>query len=378
MILNLKGFSQLIEDMGAALQSSASNVIDVSVGSVVRAIFEANASVVLWLQWLLVQVLQSTRASTSSGPDLDSWMLDFGLTRLPAIASTGIVTFSRFTTNLPATLPVGTLVKTTDGSLSFSVTEDQSISIWQASSSAYILPSGVVSADVPVVCTSNGMIGNVLTGSITIIAASLPGIDLVYNANPCSNGADPEDDQAFRGRFQGYIASRSRATLVAVQNAVANVRQCLNVSIMENTDSSGNPETGSFLVVLDDGTGYPSADLLSMVASAVDAVRPIGTRFSVIAPGVLVVSVTMSAGLISTAIPSQIIASIRNHVASYLDALPIAAGASITRVAQSAYLAGSTVINISNVELNGLATDIVVGPLTVIKSGQITVTVNGG
>ena len=103
MILNLKGFSQLIEDMGAALQSSASNVIDVSVGSVVRAIFEANASVVLWLQWLLVQVLQSTRASTSSGPDLDSWMLDFGLTRLPAIASTGIVTFSRFTTNLPAT-----------------------------------------------------------------------------------------------------------------------------------------------------------------------------------------------------------------------------------------------------------------------------------
>src|SRR5271168_1385912 len=130
MNLNLKGFSQLVEDMGAALQSSASSLIDVSVGSIVRAIFEANASVVLWLQWLVLQVLQTTRASTSNGSDLDSWMADFGLTRLPAIPSTGIVTFSRFVNSLSATIPTGAVVKSTDGSLSFSVTEDQTLSIW--------------------------------------------------------------------------------------------------------------------------------------------------------------------------------------------------------------------------------------------------------
>jgi uncharacterized phage protein gp47/JayE len=89
--LNLKGFSQLIEDMSAALQSSATTLVDVSVGSVIRAIFEANASVALWIQWLILQVLQTTRASTSIGSDLDSWMLDFGLGRLPAVPSTGIV-----------------------------------------------------------------------------------------------------------------------------------------------------------------------------------------------------------------------------------------------------------------------------------------------
>src|ERR1700693_2933191 len=112
MKLNLKGFSQLIEDMSAALQSSATTLIDVSVGSVVRAIFEANASVVLWLQWLILQVLQTTRASTSIGADLDSWMLDFGLSRLPAAAATGIVTFSRFATDWAAMIPVGSTVKT--------------------------------------------------------------------------------------------------------------------------------------------------------------------------------------------------------------------------------------------------------------------------
>src|ERR1700759_2532194 len=107
MNLSLKGFSQLIEDMSAALQSSATSLIDVSVGSVIRAIFEANASVVLWLQWLVLQVLQTTRASTSTGTDLDSWMADFGLFRLPASASTGTATFSRYAPALSATVPVG-------------------------------------------------------------------------------------------------------------------------------------------------------------------------------------------------------------------------------------------------------------------------------
>src|ERR1700760_193899 len=117
--------------MSAVLESSATSLIDVSVGSVVRAIFEANASVVLWLQWLVVPVLQSTRASTSNGPDPDSWLQDFSMTRLPAVPSTGIVAFSRFGTSLPAAIPVGTVVKTADGSLSFSVAEDVNISIWQ-------------------------------------------------------------------------------------------------------------------------------------------------------------------------------------------------------------------------------------------------------
>src|ERR1700735_3160295 len=100
MNLSLNGFTQLIEDMSAALQSPATELVDVSVGSVVRAIFEANASVALWIQWLILQVLQTTRASTSAGADLDSWMLDFGLGRLPATPSAGIVTFSRFAPNL--------------------------------------------------------------------------------------------------------------------------------------------------------------------------------------------------------------------------------------------------------------------------------------
>jgi uncharacterized phage protein gp47/JayE len=378
MNLNLKPFSQLIEDMGAALQSSASSLIDVSVGSIVRAIFEANASVVLWLQWLVVQVLQATRASTSNGPDLDSWMLDFSLTRLPAVPSTGIVTFSRFGASLPAAVPVGTIVKTADGSLGFSVAEDPNISIWQGNAAAYLLPTGVASADLPVVCSTSGLAGNVLAGTITVIAASLPGIDQVNNASPLSNGADAESDQAFRSRFQSYLATRSRATLLAVQNAIANVQQDLDVAIEENTAPDGTVRAGSFLVIVDDGTGYPSSGLLSIVASAVESVRPIGTTFAVVAPQVLTVNVTLTAVIALAAAASQSISSIQNYIAIYLDSLPIGRGASVTRVAQNAYLAGSGIENVAAIQLNGSSSDIIPPPRTVIKSGEILVTTNEG
>jgi uncharacterized phage protein gp47/JayE len=378
MNLNLKGFPQLVEDMGAALQSSASSLVDVSVGSVVRAIFEANASVVLWLQWLILQVLAATRASTSNGADLDSWMQDFGQTRLPAQPSTGIVTFSRFADSLPATIPIGASVKTTDGTLSFSVTEDQTLSIWQSSTLCYVLPSGVGSADLPVSCTTSGSVGNVLAGAITIIAASLPGVDLVSNASPLSDGADAEGDQAFRSRFQTYLASRSRATLAAVLNAVATVQQGLDVAIEENTAPNGATLVGSFLVIVDDGTGYPSSSLLSGVATAVDAVRPIGTMFAVIAPQVLTVNVSLVVTVTSSATVSAIVIGIQNYVAVYLNSVPIGKNASVTRVAQNAYLAGPGIDNVSGIQLNGAPSDITVPVGTVVKAGQIVITTNEG
>ncbi len=376
MNLSLKGFTQLVEDMSAALQSSATTLVDVSIGSVLRAIFEANASVVLWLQWLILRVLQTTRASTSTGTDLDSWMADFGLNRLPAIPATGIVTFSRFAPNLAATIPAGSIVKTSDGMLSFSVTEDRALSIWQPASSGYVIPSGVASADLPVACATSGSIGNVLAGTITVIAASLPGVDQVTNANPLSNGADRETDQAFRSRFQGYLASLSRATLGAVQNAIAGVRQGLDVAIEQNTGAGGAPQVGALLVIVDDGTGYPSADLLSDVASAVDAVRPIGTTFAVVPPQVLTVNVSLTAEFASANDATVGIPSIQNYVASYLNDLPVGRTASVTRVAQHAYRAGSGLQNITDIGLNGASTDVIPAPLTVIKAGQIVVSLN--
>src|SRR5580698_6584272 len=112
MNLPTRGFTAIVRDMSAAITASAGNLIDISVGSVLRAIIEANAAIVLWVQWLTLLTLQATRAATSTGGDLDSWMADFSFSRLAPIAASGVMTFSRFSGTTAAYIPLGTVVKT--------------------------------------------------------------------------------------------------------------------------------------------------------------------------------------------------------------------------------------------------------------------------
>ncbi len=377
MNLSLKSFSRIVQDMGAILQSSATALVDVSVGSVARAIFEANAGVALWMQWLILRVLQTTRASTSTGSDLDSWMADFGLSRLPALPSTGFVAFYRFVTNMPASIPAGSVVKTSDGTLSFSVVASPSVSIWDPTSSTYILPPGVASASVPVQCTVAGSQGNVVAGAITTIASSLPGLDQVTNSLPFVGGSDAETDTLFRGRFVNYLAGLSRATPTAIASAVAGVQQGIAMSLLENVAANGSSSPGHFVVVVDDGTGFPPDSLLSSVASAVDTTRPIGSAVSVVAPTVLQVNVSLSASISQQTVPSSAISSsIQQAVLTYLNGLPIGSPAAVSRVVQAAYSVPYAIENVVDVTLNGAAQDISASSTTVIKAGSITVSVD--
>src|ERR1700677_3719404 len=132
MDLPTRTLTDIVRDMSAAITASAGRIIDVSVGSVLRAISEANAAIVLWVQWLVLLTLQTTRAATSTGVDLDSWMADFSLSRLPAVAASGIATFSRYSGTAVAFVPAGTVVKTQDGSVSFAVIADPNNPAWQA------------------------------------------------------------------------------------------------------------------------------------------------------------------------------------------------------------------------------------------------------
>jgi len=48
MNLPVRSFTDVVRDMSAAITASASSLIDISVGSVLRAILEANAAIALW------------------------------------------------------------------------------------------------------------------------------------------------------------------------------------------------------------------------------------------------------------------------------------------------------------------------------------------
>jgi uncharacterized phage protein gp47/JayE len=325
------------------------------------------------MQWLILQVLQMTRAATSTGADLDSWMADMSLVRLQAVAASGQVTFSRLTPTASAVVPSGALVRTADGTQTYVVTDDPTVSSWNPASSGYVLPAGVNAVTVPVMAQQPGSSGNVQAGMISQVVTTMPGVDSVSNGAPIQNGMDAESDTAFRSRFQNYIQSRSRATLLAIGFAITSIQQGLNYVIQENVDASGAPRPGSFLVTVDDGTGYPPASLLSTVAGAIEAVRPVGTSYAVLPPGVTVVSVSVILTVAPGASKPPIVAAVSTALTGYINSLAIGVPLPITRVSQICYAASASVTNVSAVLVNGQANDLYVGSSGIIKSGTVAV-----
>jgi hypothetical protein len=145
MQLNLLTQIATVRRFAAAAQATTATVLDFTIGSVWRAMAEAVTSVGLWLQWLILLVLQTTRLSTSTGTDVDSFVGDWTLTRLPAVAATGTVTLSRYSATQPALVLPGVQIKTTDGSQIFTVTTDTTNAAWSATSLGYVVAAGTAS-----------------------------------------------------------------------------------------------------------------------------------------------------------------------------------------------------------------------------------------
>ena len=373
MQLPLQTFSTLVANAAAAVQGAASQLLDLTVGSTLRAILEANASMALWLQWLILQVLRTTRAATSEGSDLDSWMADYAFSRLSASAAAGQATFSRFVALSTALVPAGSRVRTADASQTFVVLADPTNATWQAAQSGFQLAAGISSVTLPIQAAAVGVAGNVQAGAISLLATALPGIDGVTNAAPLFGGVDSESDASLRQRFRNYLASLSRATLVAVQSAVSNVQLGLSFVVKENLSPDGTAHPGNFLVVVDDGTGAPAPSLLTEISLAVEAVRPVGTSFAVLAPTLLPAAISLAVSS-DGSIPQPVLASlVSSAITAYVDSLPIGAALPFSRITQVAFAASPSVTNVTSVSLNGGSADLSPGSIGVIRTSTVQV-----
>lgn len=373
MQLQLQTFTSLMSSASAAVQGSARQLVDLSVGSALRAVLESSASVGLWMQWLTLQVLRMTRAASSEGVDLDSWVADFGVSRLPGVAAHGAVTLSRFVPMSVGFVPAGTRLRTGDGSQSFMVVADASNAAWSAAQNGYLLGATQSAVTVTVVAETAGSLGNVQAGAVSLIAAALAGIDTVTNVAQLQGGLDAESDDALRARFQNFIDSRSRATSVAIGYAISAVQQGLQYTLTENQTPDGSSRPGCFTVTVDDGSGAASDSLLSTVTTAIEATRPIGSSFSVrrpiVVPAAIALTIDVSDPLAKPAARQAVIAAIT----AYVDALPIGTKLAWARLTQIAFVAHGAVTNVRGVLLNGGASDLDPGTTGVVKAAGVTV-----
>jgi uncharacterized phage protein gp47/JayE len=371
--MQAKDFQTLVREQVAAIQGGSKVLVDLSVGSILRAVVEAYSAVALWLQWLILQLLAVTRAATSSGADLDSWVADYGLTRLPAAVASGQVTFSRFTATQQAVVPVGSKAQTADGTQQYAVTTDTTNSAYSATLGGYVLAAGNAAVTVPVVATTAGAAGNAALSGINTLAQAIPGIDTVTNAAAFTNGADAESDAALRARFIAYLASLSKATKTAISYAVTALKQGMTCTLTENQQYNGTASLGYFYVVVDDGTGYPSGSLLSTVYNAVDAVRPFTVAFAVFAPAVVTANATMTITTAVGYLHTDITTLVQTAITNAINALGLGNSLPFTRLAQIAYDASPYVTNVTGVTLNGATADLAATKQQTIKAGTVVV-----
>ncbi|PHV13717.1 baseplate protein [Janthinobacterium sp. BJB303] len=373
MSISTKDFVTLVRDSVTAIQGSASGMVNLTVGSILRAVVEANATVILWLQGLILQLLAATRAATSNDADLDSWMADFGVVRLGAVPASGLVAFSRFTPTAQAVVPVGATVLTLDGAQAYVALLDTTNAAYSALLGGYVLAPGVASINVTVTASTPGAAANAVAGQIALINQPIPGVDAVTNVAGFTNGVNAEKNAALRARFITYIASLSKATKLAIGNAVTSLAQGVTYSLTENFTYGGVPQNGYFFAVVDDGTGYPPSQLLSSAANAIDAVRPFTSTFGVFAPIVVTANISMTittaAGYDHTATAAIVAAALR----TYVNSLTLGQKLAFSRMTQIAYDASPGVTNVTAVMLNAGTADLAATALQVIKTGTVSV-----
>jgi hypothetical protein len=366
MALTTKTLTALVQSQVTAMQAACSSLLDFAVGTVLLAFTQAMAGVGLWLQALLIQVAALTRLATSYGADVDSFIADFGMTRLPPVASTGPLTFARFSTTGTAVVPVGTSAESADDSLSFIVTLDTTNPAYVAGQ-GYVLQAGVGSVTVPAIAVVAGSAGNVAAGVISVISDAVPGIDTVTNGASFTSGADAESDAAVKLRFVLYINSRPQGTAVAVDYAIESIAQNLTFDLVENETLSGSFQAGYFYVVVDDGSTLASVPqaTLQEVSTAVNGARPLTSQFGVFSRTLVTITISM-------VISGAYAAVVQDALIAYVQSLGLGATVEYNKLAQIAYNAAPA-INIVSTSLNGGTSDVICAPSQRATPGAITV-----
>lgn len=321
MALGTKTFTQMLQDWAAVVQGACNTLLDFAIGSILRAMSEAQAGNALWLQSLILQLLVTTRLSTavaaagtnnSVGPAVDSFVADFGLTRLPSVSASGSVTFARFTPTLQATIPAdgSVILQTQDGTQSFRVVADATQSAYNATLNAYVIPANTASITATVQAVNGGTVGNISAGTLNVLQTGISGVDTVTNAGAFTNGVNAETNGALASRLVAFFNSLSKATLGAFAFAILSLQQGLQSELIENQLYSGASVNGVVTVIIDDGSGATPSGTISAVSNALNGVRAAGIQVAVFAATKLNASISVTIGVAAGYIPQTVQAAV--------------------------------------------------------------------
>lgn len=366
--MQTKSFTEFLQGMATAIQARSSALVNLTVGSVLRAFIESIAQVSGWLQSQIVYLLATTRLSTSSGTDVDSFIEDFGLTRIAAIAATGSVTFSRSTATEAAYIPVGSQVQSADGSQTYSVIADTTNAAYDTANSRYVIAAGTASLTVLVKADTAGAVGNALAGAVNTMTSAISGVDSVTNANAFTTGKDAETDDAAKARFQLYITGLREGIKAAVASAIDNLQLGLQYTVVENEAYGGTAQNGYFYVVV---SPYDST-IDQQVYAAIDAIRPLGVTFGVYGATQVTANVAMTVTAATGYNHADVATAVQTAITDYIGTIALGQTLYWSKLYAIAYgVAG--VDEVTALTLNGGTVDLTATAKEAVVAGTVAV-----
>jgi uncharacterized phage protein gp47/JayE len=393
--LNTQSATTLIQNFVAAAQGACETLLDFSVGSILLAVAQATRNMALWLQGLILQLLATTRLSTSVGNDVDTFCVDYmpalpgsvtaalpnGSPRLPAVSSTGAVTLARFTPTNSAFIPasivqgdgLGANIQTGDGTQTFTVVADITQPLFSTALGGYTIPAGQASGSVTVQALAGGTGGNISEGTLTVIQTGINGVDTATNPAPFDNGINQESDPALKARFQAFFGSLSEGTVSAIENAITGLQQNLQAKVIENEDFNGQADNGMITIIVDDGSGDTPTATITSVFNAVNATRAAGIRLGVFAATELLANVVCTIDVLPGFLASTVRSNVQAAISAAIDATGLANNFEYFSIGVAAKAVPGCKGVRSGATLNGGDVDLVPTKKQTIKSGSVTV-----
>lgn len=198
--------------MITALKASEPD-LDSSVGTPLRKILDAVSEAVAeaYTDQHLIQYTYDIDSKT--GGDLDDFVQLFGLARIPAQRSQGVVTFSRPNDSTGQ----GTAVVIRPGTQTVALSNPP---VYVQTTVSAVMTPGQLTVDVPCQAVVSGVAGNVAGGSFSTLVSINGTINSVTNVDPFTGGSAVESDDALKSRFRATVF-RSLAGTSAMYQAVA-------------------------------------------------------------------------------------------------------------------------------------------------------------
>lgn len=316
MAYQIKAYDDLVKDMISWIVANTPGITDLTPGSVIRSYCEAAG---LCLEELYVSVYLGFRRY------LDEIQENvFGFVRKDGTKASTLVSFGRtVATASPVVIPIGTEIKTGSG-LVFETTEEATIPANQ-------LTSNSVEANAQEV----GVAYNVLSGTITIIANTINGVDTVSNSIAATGGVDKETTYQYKKRFQAYIEGLGKANIAGLIAGALSVEGITSASVQELFPPVANVNVRLYV---DDGSvSGVSAAKVAEVQRVIDGdgteqnpgYRAAGVNVVAYAPGVVTQNIIMTVELISGVDSEQVKTDINSVVTNYINSLGV--GAEIVR-----------------------------------------------